>query len=269
MSRSRLIFGLVALVAAMVVGALVLLPGGSTLVNTALPTPNGYEFITQAGALVKPLPKDVEALDREELAATVRDNHGALELARKGLALPCKLPMPANWNEMNQRLTTLSFPKSLAFAFVAEGRLRALGGDFSGAARSYLDVVKLGPAVARGGMIVDLMNGQSITALGAGRLLEVSQRLSRADCRACADGLTDHIRRFPAVQEMEANEEYFRARVDPLRWRMISRISYWMPSMRQARADIRAKSEQRSNDLYKRAAELAARAGTMEKQDAR
>jgi hypothetical protein len=269
MSRVKIILGGTAVLVAVLIGLLVLAPGGPPPVDTSLPNPNGYDLIVQAGTVVRHVQKGVSTLEREELAALVRDNQAALELARKGLALPCKLPMPANMDAMERHQPTAGTHKSLALAFVAEGRLRALQGDASGAARSYLDAVKLGPAVTRGGLIIDLMIGQAVMSLGADKLVEISQSLPPAECRVAADGLKEQLRQFPPIKEIEANEDYFFARNNDLRGRLVMKFGRWIPAFRGAREAIRAKAAQKLDLLHKRAAELSARAEALETKPAR
>jgi hypothetical protein len=265
MSRPKIILGLLSGLVALVVVALVLTPGGPSAVDTSLPNPNGYDFIARAGPLARAVEKSPDELERGELTALVRDNEAALELARQGLALPCKLPLPANMDEWNRRLRALPQHKALAFAFVAEGRLRALQGDAGGAARSFLDTIALGVAVTRGGFILNLMEGQAFAALGAGKLAEISATLNATECRAAADGLRQYLRQFPPVEESEANEDYFLARFSPLRWRFSLQLNRWTPSGRAMRESIRVKARQRFAAFRQYADDLSARAEAGEK----
>lgn len=246
--------------------ALVLLtPGGPPPVDLSLPNPNGYDLIAQAGTVVRKVQKSVGELERDELTALVRDNQAALELARKGLALPSKSPMPANMDALGRHPEIVGTHKSLALAFVAEGRLRALQGDAAGAARSYLDAVKLGPAVTKGGLIIDLMIGQAVMLLGADKLAELSPTLSPADARSAAAGLKEQIRQFPPIKEIEANEDYFFGHNNSLRGRLAMKLARWIPSLQGARQSIVAKASQKMAQLNKRAAELSAMADTGKK----
>lgn len=257
MSRAKLVIGGATLLLGVLIGLILLTPGGPPPMDTSVPNPNGYDLIAQAGTVVRQVQKSVGELEREELNALVRDNQPALELTRKGLALPCKLPMPANMEALSRHPQIAGQHKALALAFVAEGRLRALQGDAAGAARSYLDAVKLGPAVTRGGLIIDLMIGQAVMQLGADKLVEISPRLGPAEAQVAADGLKEQLRQFPAIKEIEANEDYFFARNNDLRGRLVMKLGRWIPSLRGARDSIVAKATRKMEQLHQRAAEVA------------
>ena len=74
-------------------------------------------------------------------------------------------------------LSELAGLKRLAQAFVAEGRLAEKENRFGDAAKSYLDVIRLGNNPARGGILIDAMVGIAIEAMGTAGLQKLVDQL--------------------------------------------------------------------------------------------
>lgn len=266
MLRKKIIVG-AAVVLTMVLGAALLLgTGGDASVDPALPDPNGYDLIRQAAemvqirGLVQMRVEDLEALGAAELEKWVRTNQPALDLARRGLVLPGRVPMLASLEELGTHSTRWLLIHSLAVSLGAEGRWLESRGDLSGAARAYLDIVRLGPATAQGGLVGDLTGGLAIARLGADRLLEAGKKLSPAERRDLALALREQIRRFPPVTENEANERALFARRASFGKKVSMMISRRLPVWQSGAIAMRAKAERGLAWLRQRAAELSSEA---------
>ncbi len=92
-------------------------------------------------------------------------NSEALKLVRTGLTqcVRCRwtssAPNPTYF-------TNLAVLKRLAHAITAEGRLAELENRPGEAAEAYLNVIRLGYAISRGGLIIDSLVGIAVRAIG-------------------------------------------------------------------------------------------------------
>lgn len=179
----RLLFGVIVLGAlglAVVVAILVRISSA----GPPLPNPNGYDDFVKAGAAVSGPVGEYRTLDREELAALVSANAESLRLLRSGLTRPCRMPVEAAVSNSKGLLNELSGMKRLAQLLAAEGRLGELDNEPAEAARSYLDAIRMGNEMSRGGMLINRLVGVACEAIGAQTLAKMIPKLSRSECRA-------------------------------------------------------------------------------------
>jgi hypothetical protein len=165
--------------------------------------------------------------------------------------------------ELRTHSTTSLRWRKLEQLFAREGRLRELGGDYTGAARSYLDIVRLGPAMARGGLVGDLTGGLGIASRGASQLAGLRAKLGPGDCRAMAKALKEQTGRFPPIAENEANERAlftrrasFGKKVSMMFYRRTAVWQNGAAAMRAQAAQCLAWLQQHTDELSARAEEL-------------
>lgn len=204
----------------------------------ALPNPNGYDLVRQATEMVNPRGKEFfMTMSEAELSAIGRNQQAALDLARRGLALPARVPPLASMADWDKRSDVWSRWWELSQLFVREGRLAELRGDFRAAARSYADMARLGPAISRGGTVADLNAGHGVAYEGALRLASIRTNLAAADCRAAADTLNEQLALFPTLAENQANEEVFFWRLANIRTKVLFVIARKAGRRKQDGAD--------------------------------
>jgi hypothetical protein len=151
-----------------------------------LPNPNGYDDILKATAQVTPIDVPGRAIDEltlEELQAAVESNQAALRLARAALGRECRVPVEYSQAYLTSHMPELGGVKRLAQAFRAEGRLAEKENRAGEAARSYLDAIRLGHAVAQGGFMIDRLVGIAMEAIGMMPLQRLADRLDVKNCR--------------------------------------------------------------------------------------
>jgi hypothetical protein len=149
-----------------------------------LPQPNGYSDLIKAG-MVSESSADYATMNETELRELVSTNADALKLARIGLSRECRVILdygPAAATN-SAHLDNLSHTKRLAQAFAAEGRLAEVENRPGDAAAVYLDDIRLGQAVTRGGAIIDALVGIALEAIGSVRLEKLVPTLDAKQCR--------------------------------------------------------------------------------------
>jgi len=172
--------GVLALVAVGLVGPLLvvfyaLMTPPTLAEETPLPVPNGYEMLVRAGEQLGNVnvPFENESLPPEQRPSAdtfraFRQQHDAvLSEARAALEIPCRVPVTY---DPNLDLSSIQILRQLARALDAESRAAAYDGDSAAAARSNLDMIRLGQAAGRGGLIVDWLVGVAIEGIGLERL---------------------------------------------------------------------------------------------------
>src|SRR5258706_452007 len=103
-STSLIIFGLsLALVTA---GVFILWPS-QTPVAEPVPTPNGYDDILKAAALLSPATHEIRDLAERELREMVTQNGAALKLLRSALERECRVPVEYSTNYFEKHFPEL------------------------------------------------------------------------------------------------------------------------------------------------------------------
>ena len=175
----------------LVILAIVLLGGPSKPKTPPLPNPNGYDDFLKAGRmLVSSSGWASNGISHEDLRALVAPNVPAIEWMRKGLDHQCRVPIEYSTNYASSHMTDLARLKALANALKAEGQLAEMEGRTNDALRTYLEVVRFGHQVGRGGYIMDQRVAFACQSIGASALQLLVKGLDARDCRAAIQELT-------------------------------------------------------------------------------
>jgi hypothetical protein len=174
----RLLFVLGVVAALLGAGVVVILTIGRTASPLALPNPNGYDDLLQAGQAVTGTLDDAPNLDRDRLHALVATNAEALRLLRVGLRHRCAVPTETQITNFANISGDLIALKSLARVLSAEGRLAEMENRPADAARSYVDAIHLGSAMSAGGLIINRLVGIACEGVGSIRLVKLLPKLN-------------------------------------------------------------------------------------------
>jgi len=179
MKNSRRIFAGLGLVLAVGCFAVVISLNRKPATFPPLPSPNGYDDFTNASANATADVGNISAMDLQALHLCIRSNATALELVRMGLSRKCSAPTEATILNFTNVHVALSGQKRLAQLLNGEGRLAELEGRTNDAVRSYLDCVRLGNEVSRGGFAINRLVGVACEAIGGSALSRLAPTLSR------------------------------------------------------------------------------------------
>ncbi len=174
-----------------------------------LPSPNGYDDFTNASALVTADVGNANTMNLEALQSCIRSNGAALELIRTGLSRKCSLPTALIILNFTNVMTDLAGQKRLAQLLNGEGRLAELEGRTNDAARSYLDCIRFGNEVSRGGVLISRMVGMACEAIGCSALVRIVPKLSREQSVAVVAELAAMETNAVTWNEVITNEKAF------------------------------------------------------------
>ncbi len=148
----------------------------------SLPVPNGYDDLIAASTMIKKEAPDEDA-PRERKEEFLRDGAPALELARRGLAKPCGVPLIPRESSL---MTDLLLIRRLADLIQLEALLADQPGECMAAAKSWLDLLRLDERSSQGGMVVHELVSLALGRQAIQGLRKVSGRLSPDSCASAA-----------------------------------------------------------------------------------
>jgi hypothetical protein len=176
------------------------------------PEANAYEALIFAQNQLGSISPDPTSA---EIAESVTNNAKALKLMRAALEKPFEAPEAVyDPRASNAMLNNVGRFKALALAAKREGMVAEQNGDYAGAARSYMDIIRLGQSIQAGPLIFMLV-GVSIERIGVEALTQLEPKLTgdtRSQTAATLKQLNET--RLP-FEEVEMRERYFRRRASP------------------------------------------------------
>jgi hypothetical protein len=179
--------------------------------EVVLPQPNGYDDFVAASQRLKadvttnPNLMFEELIDtRTKLEATVRNSAPALKLLRQGLGKESMTPPNYTNEDLSAEMDFMMGVRDLGRALNASGRLAALENRFGDALQDNLDSVRLGMAVRRGGMLVDIIFGMAVAREGLDGVNRIRNQLSSAQRNAAIRVLAE------LYASMEGHDEFER-----------------------------------------------------------
>lgn len=161
-------------------------------VAVVLPSPNGYDDFIAAGKKLEGV--DLRRLSEIELRQFVRTNSATLRAGRNGLEKESRVPIKF---VADSDFTGLSVVKYLGLGLEAEGRVAEWDGQTNRACLEYFDVVRLGVAGAKGGLLIHKLVGIASESIGITALRKASRGLDAVEAREL----------ILKLQQLEAQEE--------------------------------------------------------------
>ncbi len=189
--------------------ALLFLAVGRTTPSSSLPNPNGYDDLLKAAQTVTRQTDNLSERDHDRLRVLVAANVEALRLLRLGLTRSCAVPTDAtiaNFGAINGDLMGL---KRLAWALLLEGRLAELENRPADAARSYVDAIRLGIEMSRGGLMINRLVGIACEGVGSTPLVKLLPKLTCEQMRPLVTELEQVEGSTVTWREIVRNENRF------------------------------------------------------------
>ena len=237
----RLLLLAFALVAGAVLVALLAFTIGRSPAPPLLPNPNGYDDFVKAGEAVLGNVGDFPTLDHDSLAALVFTNAEPLRLLRLGLTRQCIMPIDSALTN-NAGINQLALMKRLVQLLAAEGRLRETQNRPADAARSYVDAVRFGNEMSRGGFVITRLVGVACEAIGCSQLAKLAPNLKPDEARAVLTVLDKLEAGRVTWAEVRRNERRFmryqiRRNLNPMVWVM----GWWQSRQAVQKAETKHK----------------------------
>jgi hypothetical protein len=154
--------------------------------NDEIPSPNGYDDFLAATALLPKTPLvdspsfDVDTATTEQMREAAREVQPAVKRARRGLSYPAWKHQ--DYTSVETGLPEIGVLRSLARGLVASGIVKEREQDFVRAADIYLDLVKYGNSLGRGGLMVDDLVGVACAYEGHENLYRIREQVPLKEC---------------------------------------------------------------------------------------
>jgi hypothetical protein len=252
----RLLLLAFALAAVAVLVALLASTIGRSPVRPPLPNPNGYDDFIKAGEAVLGDVSDWPVLDHDSLAALVSTNAEPLRLLRLGLTRQSVMPMDFSLTNNARFLPRGRI--NLALLLAAEGRLREMENRPADAALSYVEAIRFGNAMSRGGFLITRLVGIVCEGIGYAPLAKLAPKLNPDEARAVLTDLDKlDAGRVTWAEVQQSERRYMRyergKQFNPIIWVM----HWWRIRQAMQRAELKHKTVVARERLL--AAELALR----------
>lgn len=211
----------VALVVTMGVGSFIISRQPPVVIPTPkMPKPNGYDFVVKAGDSLADKDRIDRAASRNtqhnyslaQKIALVRRNAKALRLVRESFSHEYRMPPQRSSGDTIKAFAFHSKTRTLARLLALDGQVKAAVGHRGQAAESYVDCLRLGSMMPRGGPVIELLIGNACQAIGRRPLRDLADKLNGREARECCHRL----------EEIVANGVPFAESLEEDKWLMLS-----------------------------------------------
>ena len=155
----------------------------------AVPQPNAYDALLGIAREVHRPPGDLADLGPQAIRQTGQTNRHALERLHEALNAETGVPLRVEPHWGDKHAEDVKQLKRLAIVLAIQSRAEFLDGRTNHSARCLADVILLGQALARGGILSDGVNALTLETLGAATLRAQVPSLDAESCRTAAQQL--------------------------------------------------------------------------------
>jgi hypothetical protein len=220
---------------------------GQSIPHIPLPNPNGYDDFVKAGGVVAGDTANSDVLNHDHLRELVLTNAETFHWLRLGLTHRCAVPAESAMTNLPAMMNELAQQKKLARLLLGEGRFAEMENQPADAIRSYVDAIRLGNEISRGGFMIHRLVGIADVWIGLSPLISLAPKLNGEQSRSLIAELEKIDEESVAWSETLEMENFFarhemRKNPNPL---LLAR-SWW--GIRSARKD----GEERNNLLSAR-----------------
>ncbi|HWH71992.1 MAG TPA: hypothetical protein VNT26_21700, partial [Candidatus Sulfotelmatobacter sp.] len=143
--------------------------------------------------------------------------------------------------------------KRLGVLLALEGRAVMLEGRTNETWQSSLDLIRLGQALSRGGLLIDGITGMTLETVGTASLQAMMPQMAAADCRKAVQTLEELEARRSSSDQISQNEKIWSAR----RFGLVDRLGAL--TMRQSMLKRHSEFQQRYEEICRRTRRLELR----------
>ena len=263
MSRLRGVLLILAGLAAIILVALLVISIRSHVYTPPpLPNPNGYAAIITAARTITNNQPDFSKPNEQELQAFVSSNSGALQVIRSNLSEPVQVPVAYSQSYSSAHLPELAKLKFAAYAFAAEAQLAQLQHRPADAAKTDLDIIRLGVKCSHGGLLIDGLVGIAVESIGTSQLQKLTGILDGNTCKEAASQLEAIDAEKDSWKQTLQQEHYWSSKAFPSRV-LLRLFSFY--TNRKNEALCKARFETTAKNTRALMIDLASRAYTLDK----
>ena len=171
-----------------------------------LPNPNGYDVLVSEAARITRNSSILTEMTSNQLAALVATNEAVVREIRKALSLTSVVPVQMSDEWLTSQMTNSMNLRGSARAMDAEASLARQRGDYTNAMALYLDQVRLGHSMMRGGLLINFMIGSATETWAVRRMTNLLSELNAEQCKQAARFLEESDSQRDIFEEVNARE---------------------------------------------------------------
>ena len=192
------------------------------------PNPNGYDDFVTAGSLLDDKTSDLHEMPHAELRDYMSTNSEAMRLIGLGLTRTSAVPTLGFLTNFNARILEVTDSRKVAQFWVASGRLAEFENHTNEAARIYVEGIRYGAGIARGGLLIHDLVAFACEALATTPLARLIPGLDTETARTLAAKLEAIDQNATTWDEVWSIEKIFmRQEVRKAWWKPREWINYW------------------------------------------
>ena len=183
---SRIVISLAVLVLAVKAADRLARRGGAL---PAIPQPNGYDTLLAVAGKVSAPHGDLADLGPDAIRQVAQTNRANLESLHEALRTETGVPLQIEPRWVDKHAEDVKKLKRLAVVLAIQSKAELLNGNTNNSATCLLDVILLGQALARGGLLSDGINALAVETIGAASLRAQVPYLDAGFCRSAGQEL--------------------------------------------------------------------------------
>jgi hypothetical protein len=206
MNRTTLLRSLLAGFILLVSGGLALLLKPSPSAFPPRPQPNGYDALVRAAGKIIPQPYSRNEATQAETEEWLAKNRDALAELRKALPLPAVVTVQMSEQWIKDHSPELRNLTAGGYALNTESVTLSKRGDTDGAVLASVDLLHLGEAAQRGGVLIDFLVGSACEVMAVRQMTNLLNGLSVEQCKLLVRSLEDRESQrdtFAKIQQRE------------------------------------------------------------------
>ena len=177
----------------------------------AIPQPNGYDTLLAVAGEVSTPQGDLADLGPKAIGQLAQTNREALKRLQAALRAETGVPLRIEGGWGDEHAEDVKKLKRLAVVLGIQSKAELLDGSTNNSARCLVDVILLGQALARGGLLSDGVNALAVETIGTASL-RAQVPLQAADfCRGAAQELERAEARREAPERIVQTEKAWSA----------------------------------------------------------
>lgn len=173
----------------------------------AVPQQNGYATLVEAGAKIQIPKADVASTTKEEILQTAEANREPLAKARQALRTEIGVPLEPSRKFIQQHAEDLKALKQLGTGMGLQCRAELIRGNTNAGAAYLVDMILLGQAMARGGIIADGVSGMAVELVGAESLANVVANVDDGFAKQAAGELQEAEKKRENAERLVATDQ--------------------------------------------------------------
>ena len=154
-----------------------------------VPEPNGYAVLAQVARKIQGPEGDLADVPADAVRKFGGGQRELLDQVRLAVRGASGVPLETDPRWADKQVDELKRLKRLAVLVGLRSKVEMLEGRTNAAARAWVDMILLGQAIARGGRVLEALNGMAVEKVATASLRSMTPLLDAGTCRSLAQEL--------------------------------------------------------------------------------